>query len=331
MMTNSGSNSSKQIRPEWYPAILTFAHPDLRKAIWQIINTFIPYFLLWGIMIYLVRNGFSYWFTLAIAILAAAFLVRIFIIFHDCCHGSFFVSRRANTIIGYLTGILTFTPFEQWRSSHAKHHMTAGDLDRRGTGDVWTMTVAEFQASSPKTQLQYRLYRHPLVMFILGPIYIFLLSNRFSYKHDRTHERRSVAITNLGLLAWIISMSLLISLKTFLLIQLPVIYLASILGVWLFYVQHQFETVYWARHEEWNRFKAAMEGSSFYQLPKILQWFSGNIGLHHIHHVRSSIPNYNLQKCYDSVPELRTVAPLTLKKSLKSIRMNLWDEQQREW
>jgi len=317
-------------RPDWYQSILKYDQPSLRKAIGQLIDTFVPYFALWALMVRTVQSGHAYWVTLALAIVAAALLVRIFIFFHDCCHGSFFASRRANRILGYISGMLTFTPYEDWRRSHAGHHATAGDLDRRGTGDVWTLTVEEYLAAPGLRRLVYRFFRNPLVMFGLGPAFVFLLAQRFPHKGTRKRERNSVVFTDLAILAIIGVASVTIGLRAYALIQLPIMLVASTIGVWLFYVQHQFEGVYWARHEVWDPMRAALEGSSYYKLPRVLQWFTGNIGLHHIHHVRPRIPNYNLQQCYDDTPALQAVRPLTIRRSLQSLRMNLWDEKRQK-
>ena len=330
MLTNSGSRQIQISKPIWYQAIARYGQPSLYKAIWQLLNTFIPYWALWILMILMVKQGYSYWITLALALVAAALLVRIFIFFHDCCHGSFFASRRANTILGYISGMLTFTPYDDWRSKHATHHVTAGDLDRRGTGDVWTMTVEEYLAAPRLKRLAYRIYRNPFVMFGFGPAFMFLIANRFSHKGARKQERRSVILTNITLLAIIILASLTIGFLEYLMIQLPIILIAGVFGIWLFYVQHQFEGVYWARHDTWDQMRAALEGSSYYKLPRILQWFAGNIGLHHIHHIRPRIPNYNLQQCYDDISAMRAVKPLTICSSLKSLGMKLWDEREQK-
>lgn len=330
MLTYSGNHQNRGSKPNWYRATVKYEQPSLRKAIWQLFNTIVPYLALWIFMIILIKQGYSYWITLIFALVTAALLVRIFIFFHDCCHGSFFASRRANTILGYISGILTFTPFDEWRSSHATHHATAGDLDRRGTGDVWTMTVAEYLAAPRLKRFAYRIYRNPLIMFGFGPVFMFLIVNRFSHKGARIHERRSVILTNFSILAIIILAGMTIGIQTYLMIQLPVILLAGIFGIWLFYVQHQFEGVYWARHAEWNKLRAALEGSSYYKLPGVFQWMTGNIGLHHIHHIRPRIPNYNLQRCYDDVSALQAVEPLTIRSSLKSLWINLWDEEQQK-
>jgi omega-6 fatty acid desaturase (delta-12 desaturase) len=293
------------------------------------VNTFVPYIALWALMVYFIRAGFSYWLTLPLIVLAAALQVRIFIFFHDCGHGSFFASPRANTIVGYVTGILTFTPYHDWRRAHAKHHATAGDLDRRGWGDVWTMTVEEYLAAPRVKRLAYRLFRNPLLMFGLGPALIFLVTQRFPHKGAKKREINSVIITDLAILAIVIVASLTIGLRTYLLIQLPILLIAGVFGLWLFYVQHQYEGVYWARHEVWDPIKAALQGSSYYRLPKVFQWFSGNIGLHHIHHLRPRIPNYSLQRCHDAIPAMQEVQPLGFLESLKSLRMNLYDEKQK--
>jgi omega-6 fatty acid desaturase (delta-12 desaturase) len=265
-----------------------------------------------------------------LSLVAAGLLVRIFIFFHDCGHGSFFSSPRANTILGYISGILTFTPYHSWRRAHAGHHATSGNLDRRGVGDVWTMTVEEYRAAPRRTQIAYRIYRNPVVMFGLGPAISFLIAQRFPQKGSKRRETLSVLITDVAIVAIIVTASLTIGLGTYLLIQLPIILIGGALGIWLFYVQHQYEGVYWARKETWDATKAALEGSSYYKLPKVLRWFTGNIGLHHIHHLRPRIPNYKLQQCYDQVPAMQEVQPLTIRKSLKSLRMNLWDEEQQE-
>ncbi len=330
MLSDTGSTRNQQDKPDWYQATAAYEKPDLRKAAWQIIDTFIPYAALWAIMIYTLVSGFPYWFTFALSLVASVLLVRIFIFFHDCCHGSFFTSSQGNRILGYVSGILTFTPYEDWRRSHAIHHSTVGDLDRRGTGDVSLLTVDEYLASSGRTRFAYRLYRNPLVMFGLGPAYMFLIRFRFSSKGARKHERKSVLYTNLAILAILLLAGFTIGIKAYILIQLPVILIAGAIGLWLFYIQHDFEGVYWARHEDWDQMRASLEGCSYYRLPGILKWITGNIGLHHIHHIRPRIPNYNLQQCYRETPALQKIIPLTFCKSLKAPWLNLWDEKQKK-
>jgi omega-6 fatty acid desaturase (delta-12 desaturase) len=267
----------------------------------------------------------SYWLTLLLAIPTAGFMVRAFIIFHDCGHGSFFKSRKANTILGYITGIITLTPYHHWRHNHAVHHATAADLDRRGTGDVWTATVDEYLSFPRWKKYFYRFYRNPAVMFLLNPVLLFWIGHRFAGK-AKSRERFSVYWTNLTLLGILILANFTIGLKAYFLVQIPIIWIGTAVGVWLFYVQHNFEGVYWERHENWDFVKAGLEGSSFYKLPKVLQWFTGNIGFHHIHHLSPRIPNYKLERCHKENPIFQ-VTPITLLTSLKSLTYRLWDEK----
>lgn len=311
----------------WYQSTSAYAQPSLGKSFWQLVNTFVPYFLLWALMIITVQRDYPFWTTLLLALPAGGLLIRIFIIFHDCCHGSFFASNRANTILGYVTGVLTFTPFEDWRLAHNRHHATAGDLDRRGVGDIWTMTTDEYLASSLWRRFAYRVYRNPFILFGPGAALLFLCIQRFATRGAGRRERRSVLRTNLALLAVAVAATWTIGWKTYLLIQLPIIAIGGGLGVWLFYVQHQFENAYWVRHESWDPLKVALAGSSYFKLPKIFQWLTGNIGLHHIHHVRPNIPNYNLQRCQNEVPALQVVKAMTFPASLRSLQLTLFDEK----
>ncbi len=326
--TEDHNRRPAQKKPEWYYGTARFAKPSLSKAVFQLLNTFIPYFLLLGVIIYLIEAGFSYWLALPLILVAALFLVRIFIFFHDCCHNSFFANRRANTVLGYFCGILTCTPYADWQWKHSRHHAEAADLDNRGYGSVWTMTVDEYRAAPTRTRLMYRLYRHPLVMFVPGPLIMFLGVNRFTTKCTGKRQKRSVWITNVAFVVMFAAAWWAIGFWDMVRIGLPLIFVATSLGVWLFYVQHQFEGVHWFRHDQWNILKASLEGCSYYKLPNALHWFTGNIGLHHIHHVRTAIPNYHLQQCFDETPELQEINVLTIRKSLKSLRLNLWDEQQ---
>ncbi len=331
---NPGTNEDKQspvrIWPDWYPSLKTFRNSDNRKAIKQLFNTLAPYCCLWYLMILSIQAGYSYTLTLILVLPAAAFLVRLFILFHDCVHGSFFKSKWANTFFGYLLGILVFTSFDDWRFSHLRHHVSYANLDSRGFGDVWTMTVQEFEDSPKMIQLQYRLYRHPVVLLGLGALFNFLLSNRLPTRTVKRKERMSILFTNLLILGVFLIASKIIGWKTYLLIQLPVLGLAGAMGIWLFYIQHQFEGGYWARKSQWEPIRAAMEGSSFYKLPAILNWFSGSIGYHHIHHLSPRIPNYRLRQCFDAIPALQAKEPLTIMKSLSSFRLKLWDEERQE-
>ncbi len=317
-------------QPGWYQAIARFEKPDLRKAAWQIVNTLVPYLLLWFVMVWALRAGAPYWVILLLTLPAGLFMVRLFILFHDCAHQSFFSSKRANRVFGFISGVFTFTPYEKWRAAHWKHHGTVANLDRRGSGDFWTMTKSEYLESPGWKRLVYRLARHPFVVFVLGPIFIFLVSQRFPIAAQSRKERNSVYLADLGILAIVLAAWLTIGFRTYLIIQLPIIFIGGMLGLWLFYVQHNFEGVYWARHGEWDRMKAALEGSSFYRLPKVLQWFTGSIGFHHVHHVRPMIPNYHLEECCTSEPALREVKPLTVRRSLRSLGLRLWDEHNKK-
>lgn len=329
MVFNPVLVASHAPKPEWYKDTAKYAKSNTRIAVRQLLGTLIPYSLLLALMIQLVRHGYPYWIVLLLAAVAAALFVRIFIFFHDCTHGSFLPSPRWNARVGFFCGILAFTAFFDWRRSHAGHHITVGDLDRRGIGDITTMTVEEYLASPPLKRLGYRLYRSPAVMFGIGPAYYFLLRNRWPGKGAHRQDIQSVVVTDLAILAVAVAASLTIGLRTYLLVQLPVLLLAATFGVWLFFIQHQFQGVYWERHRAWDPWRAALEGASYYRLPAVLQWLSGNIGFHHVHHARPAIPNYRLQQCYDETPELKKVHPVTVRSSLQSIGFNLWDEQAR--
>jgi len=312
----------------WQKAVAAYQTPQTWRSWWQVINTFVPFFILMVLMV--LSLEVSYWLTLLLAVPAAGFFTRIFIIFHDCGHGSFFKSKRANDTLGYITGILTMTPYHRWRHDHAMHHASVGDLDRRGVGDIMTLTVKEYQGKSTWGRLVYRVTRHPLALFTVGPLGLFLINNRFSTRTSGKRERHSVYWTNLALLIVVLLMSVTIGLKAFVLVMLPILVIGTTAGVWLFYVQHQFEGVYWERHERWDYLYAALKGSSYYKLPRILQWFTGNIGFHHIHHVSPRIPNYYLERCHRENPMFQEVRTLTLLSSLKCMFLSLWDEDERE-
>jgi len=291
-------------------------------------NTLVPYFVLWAIMIVLIKRGFPLWMPLVLMPVAALLLVRIFVLFHDCVHGSLFPLKGANTVFGYLLGLLVFTPFEDWRFSHLRHHATYADLDTRGFGDIWTMTFAEYQEANKRRRVSYRLYRNPFILLGLGAVFSFLLRFRLPSYMAKRKARTNVLVTNILIAGIIVTAGLTMGFGTYVLIQLPIIWLAGAMGIWLFYVQHQFEGVYWARAKDWDPLRAAMEGSSFYELPEMLRWFSANIGYHHVHHLSPRIPNYRLKQCYNAVPELADNPALTLRKSLSCIRLKLWDEKE---
>ena len=312
----------------WKAIVLKFQKPSTPRALWQIIDTLVPYALCWYLM-YLCL-AISWWLVVPLAILAGALLVRVFIIFHDCGHGSFFKSHAANDTVGFLAGILTFTPYYHWRWEHAIHHGAAGQLDKRGTGDVWTMTVQEYLESSRWKKFAYRLARNPFILFVVAPLYLFLISQRIPSSKSNPRERHSVYAMNAAILGMSLGLCLVFGVVPFILIQLIILMVAGGAGVWLFYVQHQFEGVYWERGEDWSFVAAALQGSSFYKLPRILQWFSGNIGFHHIHHLSPRIPNYNLEKCHQADPLFQAVKPITLFSSLKSFTFRFWDERNKQ-
>ena len=311
--------------PAWKEIVSKYHQPDGRRALCQVASTLLPYGILWYLMH--LSLAVSVWLTMPLAVLAGGFLVRVFVIFHDCGHGSFFKSRTANDSLGFITGVLTWTPYFHWRWEHALHHASAGDLDRRGTGDIWTLTVQEYIEASRWRRFAYRLARNPIILFGIAPLWLFVIQQRFPSLKASRRERHSVAWTNLAIFGVSLGLIWLFGLKDYLWIQLTIVAIAGSVGLWLFYVQHQFEGVYWQRSGQWDYATAALQGSSFYQLPKVLQWFSGNIGFHHIHHLSPRIPNYNLEKCHKAEPLFQTVKPVTLYSSLKSFTFRLWDEQ----
>jgi omega-6 fatty acid desaturase (delta-12 desaturase) len=324
MDTNASLPRLSEDKTAWQKIAARYQNPDALRSWWQVVNTLVPYISLLVLMTLSLQV--SYWLTLLLSIPTAGFMIRTFIIFHDCGHGSFFRSKRLNTIMGIITGILTFTPYHRWRHDHAIHHATVGDLDRRGKGDVWTLTVEEYLALPRWKKFAYRVARNPLIMFTVGSLSVFLISHRFASRSSGKRERHSVYWTNLALLGILLAMSLTIGIKAYILVQLPVMILGTSVGVWLFYVQHQFEGVYWERHERWDYLTASLKGSSFYKLPGVLKWFTGNIGYHHIHHINSRIPNYNLEKCHKEQPIFQEAKTLTLWSSARSLFLNLWDE-----
>ncbi|MGC5325352.1 fatty acid desaturase [Brevibacillus sp. SYSU BS000544] len=313
----------------WKKSIAPYEKSHINRSIWQLANTLIPFVALWYLA-YL-SLSVSYWLSLVFIIPAAGFLIRIFIIFHDCCHHSFFSNRKANAIVGTITGILTCCPYNQWRYSHNVHHATSGNLNKRGTGDIWTLTVDEYMSLSPMRRFAYQLYRNPFVMFVIGPIYIFLIDYRFNRKRAPKQERFNTYLTNLGIVGIAGLLSWTIGWQEFLMIQGPIFLLSGMAGVWLFYVQHQFENTYFEKEEEWDYVSAALEGSSFYNLPKILHWITGNIGFHHIHHLSPKVPNYNLPKAHKNTPFLQKVPSIGLLSSLRSLRYRVWSEQRKKF
>jgi len=274
---------------------------------------------------------FSYLVTLGLALIASIFQIRIFILFHDCGHNSLFPSLKTNRIIGFILGVLVFTPSEQWWRAHAIHHASSGNLDKRGTGDVMTYTIEEYKNKPALARLGYRLFRNPLVMFFLGPVYMFIIANRIPKMKLGRREAMYQLWHNLALASIILVMSLLIGFKSYVIIQLPVIWLSGIMGIWLFFVQHQYEGVYWAHSGEWNYVASALQGASYYKLPKIMQWISGNIGFHHVHHLNPKIPNYNLEACHNNNEVLqKEVKTIEFLEGFKSIGLDLIDDNSGE-
>jgi acyl-lipid omega-6 desaturase (Delta-12 desaturase) len=308
----------------WQKALEPYVGSNLRCSVLNVLTSVVPYLVL-SVLMYLAVNR-SYPLTLLLAVPAAGFLVRTYIVFHDCAHGSFLPSKRANAWLGMVLGVLVFQPFACWRHSHAVHHATAGDLDRRGVGDVPTITVAEYRARSGRERLQYRLFRNPVVMFGVGPIVAMVIMPRIVPRGARTRIKRSVLTTNVAIAALIAGLCLLVGIRDVLLVQVPVAMISGAVGIWLFYVQHQFEDVYWENNKQWSYLDTALYGSSYLKLPKVLQFFSGNIGLHHVHHLNARIPNYNLQRAHDQVAIFRDVPTLSLIDGLRAVKLKLYDE-----
>jgi acyl-lipid omega-6 desaturase (Delta-12 desaturase) len=328
MNASDTSPNMSPVTADWKALVARFQIPSVPRAVWQMVNTFGSYIALWALMYW--SLSVSWWLTIPLAILAGLLVVRVFIIFHDCGHSSFFKSRLANDITGFIAGIVTFTPYYHWRWEHAIHHGSAGDLDRRGTGDIWTMTVQEYLESTRWKRFAYRMAPNPFVLFVAAPVFLFLVRQRFSSPKAKPRERQSVWWMNLAIAAMVAGLGFLFGWKNYIILQLIITMVAGAAGVWLFYVQHQFEDAYWERAEQWDYTAAALQGSSFYKLPKILQWFSGNIGYHHIHHLSPRIPNYNLERCHESHPMFQNVKPVTLRTSMKSLAFRLWDEPRKK-
>lgn len=324
-------NNEPLNKSQWNQRLKPYALPNRRKSTLQIINSVLPYLAIWVIDGVLLTSALPLWVKIfgacALSVFGGLFMVRIFILFHDCTHLSFFHSKRACSFWGHIFGVLTFTPYKTWQHEHNMHHGSVGDLDRRGMGDVWTLTVDEYASRSKFGRLVYRLYRNPIVLFVIAPVVLFAILNRFPARKKTSREEWvSSTITNLGLLATFLMTWAVFGWQMYFAIQLPILFVAATAGVWLFFVQHQFEDVYWAHHEQWDIVKAALEGSTYFKLPIVLEWFTGHIGYHHVHHLNARIPNYNLKKCFGEVEGLEPMNTIQFFGSFKLALLELYDE-----
>ncbi len=343
ILERNDSKSSPTVNPSWRTATAEYQKPSLWRSLWQLTNTILPF----GVILYLMYINLSsnLWLTLALVPLASGLQVRIFIFFHDCGHGAFFKSRMLNNMVGLICGLICLTPYEDWRHLHALHHATSGNLDRRAANQpqpvelktyieqgygLLVLTISEYQQLNRVAQFLYRVYRHPLFLLVLMPPVQFLLFHRFPAAGGGKRERRSVIITNLVFLTVSLIMSFVVGFGAYVTVSLLIIIPTTIIGVWLFYIQHQFEQTYWKPRTEWSYEESALVGSSYYKLPTVLQWFSGNIGFHHIHHLSPRIPNYYLPKCQASYPPFEQANIITLRSGFKSLRLSLWDEDQQK-
>ena len=311
----------------WREIVARYQGPSTGRSVLQLITTLGP--LLGLLVVMYLLSGISYWLALPVGVIAAGFLVRTFIIMHDCGHGSFFKSRRANDIVGFFTGVLTLTPYTQWRRDHAIHHATSGHLEERGFGDIATLTVREYLDLNLWGRFKYRLYRNPLVLLGLGPIWLVVRQRMHNPGSAGRKEIVGVHLTNAAIVGCFLLTSLLVGPLTVLSIYGPVMFLAGAAGIYLFYVQHQFEDSYWEVNPVWDYTAAAVQGSSFYRLPRVLDWITGSIGFHHVHHLSPKIPNYNLRKCHEENTLFHQARVLTMWESVKTFSLKLWDEDQR--
>jgi len=308
----------------WRESLAPYAKPDLRRSVFDFATSVLAYLALTAVMYAAV--DVSVLLVVVLAVPAAGFLVRTFVVFHDCAHGSFLPWRRANRWLGIACGLLVYSPFHIWRHEHAVHHASAGDLDRRGRGDVETLTVAEWVALSRRKRLAYRTFRNPLVMLGLGPIWALMIEPRLVPRSARARFGRTIIATNIALTALLAGLCALVGWRAVLVVQLPTAMLAGAAGIWMFYVQHQFEDVYWERKADWSYAEAALRGSSYLKLPRLLQFFTGNIGLHHVHHLSARIPNYNLQRAHDENPVFHDVPRLNFWDGVRALQLKLYDE-----
>lgn len=312
---------------ELHKVLNRYTLPSTRRSLVQTGTALGIYLASVTLLIVLVNYQFPVWIILVLSLCTAPIIVQLFIIFHDCCHTSYFKSRKACSLLGHILGVLTFTAYFDWQRTHAIHHRFMANLEKRGVGDIWLMTVDEYRQAGKWLKVRYRLYRHPLVIIFISAPFLFLILNRFPSKGFRAREVQSVLFTDCMLILLTTCLAVSFGWQALMLIFLPMILGASMLGVWLFYIQHQFRRVYWSHNSEWNRLRAAMEGSSFYKMPSFLRWLSGNIGYHHIHHLAPRIPNYRLKECFDEVPALQEIDPIPYLSGLRNLCLSLWDEQ----
>ena len=315
---------------DWVEVLNRYRQPSALQGVFELIVTIVPLIVLWWLA--WAALDISFWLTLLLALPAGAFLVRLFMIQHDCGHGAFFRRKTTNDWVGRILGVATLTPYDVWRRSHAVHHATTGNLDLRGTGDIRTLTVEEFRELDWRGRLSYRLYRHPMIFLGVGPGYIFILQNRLPLGFMTAGWKYwvSAMLTNVGIAVFVILMVMAVGIKPFIAVHLPVVLFASTIGVWLFYIQHQFEEAHWERPPDWDLHDAALHGSSYYDLPVGLQWLTANIGMHHVHHLCSRIPYYRLPEVLRDYPELANVKRITLLESFQYARLQLWDERNKK-
>ncbi|MBU0584507.1 MAG: fatty acid desaturase [Alphaproteobacteria bacterium] len=330
MNTTLPDPRSAQNERAWVKALSAYRTPNRLRSSFELSVTVIPFVALWALALATVAYG--YWWGLVLILPAAGFLVRLFMIQHDCGHGAFFAHRQTDDWIGRVIGVLTLTPYDYWRRTHAAHHAGAGNLDQRGMGDITTLTVAEYRALSGWGKFRYRLYRHPVVMFGIGPAWLFFLQQRLPFGLMRAGVTPwvSTMATNIGIAVLAGGLIWFCGVVPFLAVHLPIVTLAGAMGIWLFYVQHQFEETHWAEGDDWQFQHAALHGSSHYDLPLVLRWFTGNIGIHHVHHLSSRVPYYRLPEVLRDFPELRNLGRITLLESLRCVKLVLWDENRRK-
>ena len=316
---------SKAKTAQLHKSVRPYTFADNKKSIIQILNTILPLFIFWTLAY--VSISYSILLALAFTILASGLIIRTFIIFHDCTHGSFFHNKKLNDAIGTITGVLTMFPYAKWKREHAIHHASSSNLDARGVGDIWVMTVDEYEDGSKWQRFAYRMYRNPIVLFGFGPIYLVLISGRFNRKDARKKERNNTYLSNALIVLFYGTIAFFVGWQSFLIVQVVSMYIAAALGIWLFYIQHTFEDSYFEEESEWDYVKAAIDGSSYYKLPRLFQWLTGNIGYHHVHHLAPRVPNYNLEEAHESTPPLHQATTITFMASLKSLKYRVYDPE----